>query len=70
MVNKLSLDLSQVENQIAVAKNWEDYSSKIVLPSKLENKISDILLDYHQGLITSNEKYNQILDILNAYYKR
>lgn len=64
------MDLTKVDNQIEVAKNWENYSSTIVLPNQLENKISNILLDYHQGLITSNEKYNQILDILNAYYKR
>jgi len=69
MVSKLLLDLSKVKNQIEIAKNWENYSSKIILPSKVENNISNILLDYYQGLITSNEKYNQILDILNAYHK-
>lgn len=64
------MDLTKIENQIKVAKNWEFYSPNISLPSKLENDISNIIFNYYQGLITNNEKYNQILDILNAYYKK
>lgn len=64
------MDLTNVNNQIEVAQNWEKYSSEIKLPAKLENDISNVMLDYHEGLITSNERYNQILDILNGYFKK
>ena len=64
------MDLTKVDNQIEVVKNWEKYGSKIVLPQKLENDITNIILDYHEGLITNSEKSNQILDILYAYYKK
>lgn len=64
------MDLTKVKNQIEVAKNWYDYKDKIVIPNWLRKKIELIIKDYDNFMITNNEVSNQILDILNAYYKR
>ena len=64
------MNLTKINNQIEVANNWEKYCSKISLPKKLENEISNIMLDYYEGLITLKERSNQILDILNTYFKK
>lgn len=64
------IDLSKVRNQIKVANDWEKYCTKVSLPKKLENDISNIMLYYYEGLITLNERSNRILDILNAYFKK
>ena len=36
---------------------------KVVLVEKAENEVKDVMANYNMGLITNNERYNQIIDI-------
>jgi DNA-directed RNA polymerase subunit beta' len=36
---------------------------KEVLVTKAENEVKDVMMNYNNGLITNNERYNQIIDI-------
>jgi DNA-directed RNA polymerase subunit beta' len=36
---------------------------KEVLVGKAENEVKDVMMNYNMGLITNNERYNQIIDI-------
>jgi DNA-directed RNA polymerase subunit beta' len=36
---------------------------KIELVAKAENEVKDVMMNYNMGLITNNERYNQIIDI-------
>jgi DNA-directed RNA polymerase subunit beta' len=36
---------------------------KEVLVTKAENEVKDVMMNYNMGLITNNERYNQIIDI-------
>ncbi len=38
-------------------------AEKEVLVEKAENEVKDVLMNYNMGLITNNERYNQIIDI-------
>jgi DNA-directed RNA polymerase subunit beta' len=36
---------------------------KVALVDKAENEVKDVMMNYNMGLITNNERYNQIIDI-------
>ncbi len=64
------MNLSKIDNQLLVARNWNTYKNKIVIPQELRNKIEIVESNYDQRLLTLVESNNQILDILNSFYSK
>ena len=58
------LDLTVIENMILFAKNYKEYLPVTSLPKEIKEKILEWENHYESGIITGNELYNVILDVI------
>ncbi|WP_298286869.1 hypothetical protein [uncultured Lutibacter sp.] len=65
-----NLDLSIIDNQLLVSKNWSEYKDKIILPEIIRIQIDSILKDYTNYLITNAECSNQICDLIHEHFSK
>lgn len=65
-----NLDLSIIDNQILVSKNWSDYKDKVILPEIILIQIHIILKNYDNYQIPNAEVSNQICDLLHLHFSK
>ena len=63
-----NIDLSIIENQILVSKNWFKYKDKIDIPYDIILEIKSVFKEYDDFMLTNTEVSNRILDLLNGYF--
>jgi len=62
------IDLSIIENQILVSKNWFKYKDKIDIPNDMILEIKSLFKEYDDFMHTNIEVSNRILDLLNRHF--
>ena len=62
---KKFIDLSLIDNQMIVAKDWIIYRERIIISEDLRYQIESYLDTYNEGMITGMELYSMILEGIN-----